>query len=166
MRTPFLLYYFLAFIFWFPITLLYLKSTRTEVHAQLFRARGIGHVTMTENLGPQAAGAAYFLLGLTWLLVSLRCYCKIELLHQFGPEDYLCLITQVILSCNTYRILILTWRRYYLQPTVYSSCSVSTMVLESILLIFYLQVFLLVFRYLLNRMLLIYAKFSTALVVW
>jgi hypothetical protein len=50
---------------------------------------------MVENHGPQAATAACLFLVLSWLFVSLRCYCKIAVLHSFGPDDFLCIVTQV-----------------------------------------------------------------------
>lgn len=51
---------------------------------------------MAEDRGPQAAGAAGLFLALSWIFVSLRCYCRIALLRAFAREDYLCVITQVI----------------------------------------------------------------------
>ncbi|PMD30640.1 hypothetical protein L207DRAFT_391412, partial [Hyaloscypha variabilis F] len=51
-----------------------------------------------ENHGPQAATAACLFLVLSWLFVSLRCYCKIAVLHSFGPDDFLCIVTQVLFT--------------------------------------------------------------------
>jgi hypothetical protein len=52
---------------------------------------------MAEDRGPQAAGAAGLFLALSWIFVPLRCYCRITIVRAFGPEDYLCVVTQVIL---------------------------------------------------------------------
>ncbi|RDL36920.1 Uncharacterized protein BP5553_06272 [Venustampulla echinocandica] len=53
---------------------------------------------MVETRGPQAAGAAGLFLGLSWIFVLLRCYCRAAIVRRFGPEDYLCVISQVALS--------------------------------------------------------------------
>jgi hypothetical protein len=59
---------------------------------------------MVENRGPQAAGAACLFLALSWIFVLLRCYCRIAILRWFGPEDYLCILTQVSLSLLNFKI--------------------------------------------------------------
>lgn len=52
---------------------------------------------MAEDRGSQAAGVAGAFLALSWIFVSLRCYCRVTIVRRFGPEDYLCVLTQVIL---------------------------------------------------------------------
>jgi hypothetical protein len=52
---------------------------------------------MGESHAAQAAGAAGLFLALSWIFVSLRCYTRIFVVRRFGPEDYLCIFTQVIL---------------------------------------------------------------------
>lgn len=51
---------------------------------------------MVENRGGQAAGTAGLFLALSWIFVTLRCYCRIAIVRRFGVEDYLCVIAQVI----------------------------------------------------------------------
>jgi hypothetical protein len=52
---------------------------------------------MGESHAAQAAGAAGLFLALSWIFVLLRCYCRIVVVRRFGLEDYLCVLTQVIL---------------------------------------------------------------------
>lgn len=51
---------------------------------------------MAEDRGPQLAAVLYFFLTLTCLLVGCRVYVRLLISKNWGSDDYLLLIAQVI----------------------------------------------------------------------
>jgi hypothetical protein len=106
---------------------------------------------MADSRAAQAAGTAGLFLALSWIFVLLRCYCRIAIVRRFGPEDYLCIITQVTLLVLDSYDSELTQPRCSFRCTAHLFWSVSTTALAGISSISYhYRMPLLPLRYLLN----------------
>jgi hypothetical protein len=53
---------------------------------------------MAVNRGPEVSGAAGGFLALSWIVVLLRCYCRIAVVKSFGADDYFAVLAQVHLQ--------------------------------------------------------------------
>lgn len=55
----------------------------------------IHYIAMGKNRIPDMIGVNSFMLLISWVFVSMRCYCRIFIVKSFGLDDYFCLLAQV-----------------------------------------------------------------------